>query len=131
MYGIRNNVVLSIGCGTVEDAKMLGRGLCAMFELNGSCKNTRTVANKHGDMILSLRSITPMETVLEIAAQLHRMGYRKFDLAFRHKLTEEWSIFHGQKSETGPRLSGTDSGFVVTGRKDRKIRLLSKTTLSI
>lgn len=134
MLEMRNNVVLSIACGDAETAKLLGKGLCHKYELSGNCLNVRTVANKHGDMVLSLRSMDPMETVMDIGSTLKQLGFRNFDLAFRHKLTEDWSIFHVGRigCETGPKLSSTDCGFAVRTKRNRKIGLLlTKTTLSL
>lgn len=129
---IRNNVILTMSCGNRENAESLGRGIFTTFELNGECRNVRTVANKNGDVVVSLRSTNPLETVMDIAALLQRAGLKEFDLAFRHKLTEAWSIFHGKEGVSDrPKLRGVDDGFAIITKKSKRIKLLSRTTLSI
>ncbi|MCM1218685.1 MAG: hypothetical protein NC548_29710 [Lachnospiraceae bacterium] len=132
MNDIRNNVILSIGYVDAGMAQKIGEEIADRFELSGRCRNTRSVANRNGDMVLSLRSTCPAETALELMQYLHRRGHQQFDLAFRRKLTEDWIVMQGWRAGNGrPRLSAVDSGFAVTTSRRRKIRLLSKVTLSI
>lgn len=127
---IRNNVIITVG--GKEDAELactIGRAVFQKYELDGYCKNCKTISNKHGDIIISMRSNCPLYVCLDIMSFFHSLNIENLDIAYRPKFTEEWITFIGN-SEIRPKLHSAEN-FTITMNRNRKVPLFFGYLLSI